>query len=162
MVKDKIKKLKELKTIVSACKKRGKKIVFTNGCFDILHFGHIRYLEQASLLGDKLVVAINSDASVRKIKTNTRPVIPAKERAALVAALECVNYVIIFAQATPFELIRLLQPDVLVKGGDWRACDIVGKDLVKSYGGRVLSLDFVPGYSTSSIITRIRNTKRDA
>ncbi len=156
MIKDKIKKLRELKDIVAASKKRGKKIIFTNGCFDILHLGHIKYLEKASLLGDKLIVAINSDASVHRIKGNRRPLFPEQERAALVAALGCVDYVIIFAQPTPLHLIKTLKPDVLVKGGDWRTKHIVGKDFIGSYGGKVISANFVKGYSTSSIIARIR------
>ena len=156
MNKDKIKNLKELRKIVVAAKKRGKRVVFTNGCFDIIHLGHIRYLEKTSSLGNKLVVALNSDASERRLKGDRRPIIPAQERAAIVAAFECVDYVIIFAETTPLRLIKTLQPDVLVKGGDWRKPDIVGKDFVESYGCKVLSVGFVKGYSSSSIIARIR------
>lgn len=161
MVKDKIKKLKELKSIVAASKKKGKRIVFTNGCFDILHLGHIEYLEQAHSSGDKLVVAVNSDASVRKIKGSSRPVFPAKDRATLVAALESVDYVVIFAENSPLKLIRALKPDVLVKGSDWARCDVVGKDFVQSYGGKVVCARFVQGYSTSSIIATIKKVKQN-
>jgi D-beta-D-heptose 7-phosphate kinase/D-beta-D-heptose 1-phosphate adenosyltransferase len=159
LTKNKIKKLKELKGIAIASKKRGEKIVFTNGCFDILHLGHIKYLEKAHSLGDKLVVALNSDSSMRKIKGDSRPIFPEPARVALIAALECVDYAIIFAQATPIRLIKALRPDVLVKGGDWRQRDIVGTDFVKSYGGKVVTVDFVKGYSSSSIIARIKKSK---
>ena len=159
MTKFKIKKLKALKGIISASKKRGERIVFTNGCFDILHLGHIKYLKKASKLGDKLVVAVNSDSSVRKIKGKTRPVFGEQERANLVAALNCVDYVIIFKAGTPLRLIKALRPDVLVKGGDWRKQNIVGKDFVESYGGKVARVAFVKGYSTSSIIARIKKSK---
>ncbi len=159
MPKFKIKKLKALKEIVSASKKRGGKVVFTNGCFDILHLGHIKYLEKAKSLGNRLIVAVNSDASVRRIKGNRHPVFPQKARATLVAALECVDYVIIFAETTPLRLIKALKPDILVKGSDWRKRDIVGKDFVKSYGGKVVSVPFVKGYSSSSIIARIKRKK---
>jgi D-beta-D-heptose 7-phosphate kinase/D-beta-D-heptose 1-phosphate adenosyltransferase len=156
MPKNKIKKLTELKSSVAADKRKGKKVVFTNGCFDILHLGHIKYLEQAAALGDKLIIAVNSDASVRKLKGLKRPIFPQKGRARLVAALECVDYVIIFNADTPLNLIKALKPDVLVKGGDWRSDNIVGKDFVESYGGKVKSCGFVKGYSTSSIIARIK------
>jgi D-beta-D-heptose 7-phosphate kinase/D-beta-D-heptose 1-phosphate adenosyltransferase len=155
MTKNKIKKLTDLKSSVAVAKRKDEKIVFTNGCFDILHLGHIKYLEQASGLGDKLIVAVNSDASVRKLKGHKRPVFPQRDRARLVAALECVDYVTIFSAGTPLNLIKALKPDVLVKGGDWRSGNIVGKDVVESYGGKVKSCGFVKGYSTSSIIARI-------
>lgn len=160
MTKDKIKELKELKNIIDSFKKRGERVVFTNGCFDILHLGHIEYLEKAGVEGDKLIVAVNSDCSVRRIKENARPIIPEEERATLVAALECVDYVIIFTEPSPLNLIKALKPDVLVKGGDWDKKDIVGKDFVESYGGEVISVDFAKGYSTSSIIARIKSEKR--
>jgi len=156
LFKSKIKKFKELKSIAAASKKRREKIVFTNGCFDILHLGHIRYLKKARSLGDKLVVAVNNDSSVRKIKGNSRPIFPEAARAALLAALECVDYVTIFGQSTPLRLIKALRPNVLVKGSDWRKGDIVGSDFVKSYGGKVFSAPFVKGYSSSSIIARIK------
>ena len=159
MTEDKIKELKELKNIIDSSKKRGERVVFTNGCFDILHLGHIKYLEKAGVLGNKLIVAVNSDCSVRKIKENVRPIIPEEERAILVAALECVNYVIIFTESSPLNLIKALKPDVLVKGGDWDKKDIVGKDFVESYDGEVISVDFAKGYSTSSIIARIKKNQ---
>ena len=152
MIKDKIKNLKQLKQKLSASKKRGEKVVFTNGCFDILHLGHIKYLAQAKALGDKLVVAVNSDASVRKIKGKGRPVFSQRARTSLVAALEDVDYVTIFSEPTPLRLIKTLKPDVLVKGSDWRKGDIVGKDFVESYGGKVIIARFVKGYSSSDII----------
>lgn len=156
MTEEKIKKLKELKDILAPSKRKGKKIVFTNGCFDLLHPGHVKYLEQASSLGDELVVAINGDDSVRRIKGRLRPVIPEQGRATLIAALECVNYVTIFTESTPLRLIKALRPDVLVKGADWPSHNIVGKDFVESYGGKVVCVELVKGYSTSSIIAKIR------
>ena len=155
MTKNKIKKLKELKNIIAAAKKRGEKIVFTNGCFDILHLGHIKYLEKAKSLGDKLVVALNSDASVRRLKGKMRPIFPQGQRAVLVAALECVDYVTVFAESTPLSLIKALKPDVLVKGGDWQRADIAGGDFVESCGGRVASGVFVKSCSSTSIINKI-------
>lgn len=159
MIKDKIKKSRELIKIVAAAKKRGKKVVFTNGCFDILHLGHVSYLEQASSLGDKLVVAVNSDASVHRLKGKNRPVITQRQRAILVAALERVDYVTVFGQDTPLRLIKALKPDVLVKASDWCKDDIVGKAFVQSYGGKVVSARFVKGYSSSSIIDKIKKDK---
>ncbi len=159
MTKNKIKNLKQLESIIAASQRKGERAVFTNGCFDILHLGHIRYLEQAKALGDKLVVALNSDASVRKLKGESRPIFSEQTRANLVAALECVDYVIIFSQATPLVLIKALKPDVLVKGGDWRKSDIVGKDFVESYGGKVATVSFMKGYSSTSIINKMRRSK---
>lgn len=159
MIKKKIKQLQELKNIVAASKRRGEKVVFTNGCFDILHLGHIKYLEKARSWGNKLVVAVNSDASVRRLKGHKRPVFSEKERAALVAAGECVDYVIVFSEPTPLKLIKVLKPDVLVKGGDWRKSDIAGGNFVQSYGGRVARVKFIKGYSSSSIIARIKKIK---
>jgi D-beta-D-heptose 7-phosphate kinase/D-beta-D-heptose 1-phosphate adenosyltransferase len=156
---DKIKSLAELKEIVTALKKNREKIAFTNGCFDILHFGHIKYLKQASLLADKLIVGINSDISVRKLKGNSRPIMSEMDRANIISALECVDYTIIFTQQTPLSLIKAIKPNFLVKGGDWKKSDIVGKKFVESYGGKVMSISFVQGYSTSSIISKIRKAK---
>lgn len=161
MLKDKIKKLPALKKIVAQAKKKRQKIVFTNGCFDILHLGHIRYLEQASLLGEKLIVAINSNSSVRKIKGRARPIMSAYERACLIAACECVDYVTIFTQTSPLNLIEALKPDLLVKGADWQSQGIVGKDIVQSYGGKVVCINFLEGYSSSSIIARIRRLNEE-
>jgi D-beta-D-heptose 7-phosphate kinase/D-beta-D-heptose 1-phosphate adenosyltransferase len=156
VIKDKIKKSKTLKGIVSSLKRKGKRVVFTNGCFDILHLGHIKYLEKAAALGERLIVAVNSDSSVRKIKGSPRPIMPAKERAILVAACECVDYVVIFSEATPLGLIKALRPSILVKGGDWQKSDIVGSDIVEAYGGRVVRIKFIKSYSSSSIIARIK------
>jgi len=133
----------------------GKKIVFTNGCFDLLHPGHVLYLEQARALGDVLVVAINSDQSVRRLKGNDRPILGQDVRALMLSALRSVDYVTVFDEPDPLEFIALLEPDILVKGGDWRRQDIVGRELVETRGGRVLSLPFVGTYSTSSIIADI-------
>lgn len=147
---------KELKRQIERLKKEGKKIIFTNGCFDILHMGHVRYLREAKKLGDVLIVAINSDTSVRKIKP-MRPVNPQNERAEVVSSLEMVDFVVFFDEETPYELIKYLKPDVLVKGGDWSADEIVGRDLVKE----VYSLPYVEGISTTGIIERILNKYKD-
>ena len=137
-------------------KRNGARVVFTNGCFDLLHPGHIRSLESARALGDLLVVGVNSDASVRANKSTGRPVIPAEERAELLAAMQCVDYVVIFEEPTPRELIARLLPDVLVKGGDWGANEIVGREEVEAAGGRVVSAEIVPGYSTTALIEKIQ------
>ena len=137
-------------------KRNGRKIVFTNGCFDLLHPGHVRSLEQARSLGDALIVGLNSDASVRALKGAGRPIIPAQERAEILAALESVDAVVIFPELTPREIISALLPDVLVKGGDWPGDQIIGREEVEAAGGRVISIPVVPGYSTSAILEKIR------
>lgn len=143
---------------------RGERIVFTNGCFDILHRGHVEYLEQAAALGDALVVAINSDESIRRLKGPDRPIVAEEDRAAIIAALRSVALVTIFSEETPLELIQSIRPDVLVKGGDYdpEGNDgpryIVGSDLVRSYGGQVEVIDLVVGRSTTNIITRVLAT----
>lgn len=134
----------------------GKRLVFTNGCFDLLHPGHVSYLRQARSLGDALVVALNSDRSVRSIKGEGRPILNQQERSEVVAALEAVDYVTIFDDETPRELIAAVLPDVLVKGGDWALDEIVGRDEVEAAGGRVLSLPYIEGSSTTDIIERIK------
>lgn len=144
-----------LRRRVRALRAAGQRVVFTNGCFDLLHPGHVRYLEQARSLGDILVVAINSDASVRRLKGPTRPLVPEADRARVLAGLAAVDFVTVFSDDTPYALIQALEPDVLVKGGDWRVRDIVGGDVVRSYGGRVLSLPYLPGYSTTALVERI-------
>ncbi len=144
----------------AAEKRNGRRVVFTNGCFDLLHPGHIRCLEQARALGDVLVVAINSDASVRRIKGLGRPLVPAAERAEALAALAAVDYVVIFDAPTPRELIVRLLPEVLVKGGDWGPDEIVGRDEVEAAGGRVVSVPLEPGYSTSAILERVLSSGR--
>ncbi len=148
-------KVRSLPAVARAVRKAqaaGRRVVFTNGCFDLLHRGHIRYLEQARGLADLLVVAINGDASVRQLKGPGRPVVPAAERAEVLAALEAVDLVLIFDELDPGRVIRVVRPDVLVKGGDWPADQIVGADFVRSTGGRVRSLPYVQGASTSALI----------
>jgi rfaE bifunctional protein nucleotidyltransferase chain/domain len=137
-------------------KRNGRRIVFTNGCFDLLHPGHIGSLEQARALGDALIVGLNSDPSVRRLKGEGRPVLPERERAEILAALECVDAVVIFDELTPREVIARLLPDVLVKGGDWPGDQIVGREEVEAAGGRVVSIPVVPGYSTTEILRKIR------
>ena len=137
--------------------KQGKKIVFTNGCFDLLHIGHIRYLQSARDLGDLLVVAVNSDESVRSLnKGQGRPINPVNQRIEVLAALACVDYIVRFDESTPLHIIETLQPDILVKGGDWTIDRIVGKDSVEKQGGIVTSIPLIPGVSTSLIIERIQ------
>lgn len=135
--------------------RRRKKVVFTNGCFDILHAGHVRYLKKARSLGDLLVVGLNSDSSVRAIKGQTRPIVPQKERAEVLSALECVDYVVLFNDATPLKLIESIKPDVLAKGADWAAKDIVGGEAVKKGGGKIARITLVKGRSTTNIIRRV-------
>lgn len=137
----------------------GEQLVFTNGCFDILHVGHVRYLEAARKLGDALIVAINSDRSVRELKGDARPVTPENERAEILAALESVSYVTVFDETSPRRLIAELLPDVLVKGGDYLLDEIHGRKEVEAAGGTVVSLPFIEGASTSEILKRIRNLK---
>ncbi len=155
MIKNKIKGWEEAALLCDNFRSQDKKVVFTNGCFDILHSGHIQYLEQAKALGDILVLGLNSDDSVRRIKGAPRPIISEKDRAFVVAALQCVDLVVIFEQDTPYELIRLLKPDILVKGGDWKTEDIVGADIVQAYGGKVLSLPYRSGISTTELFRKI-------
>jgi len=135
--------------------RNGKKVVFTNGCFDILHVGHVKYLQEAKSQGDILVVGINADASVRKLKGSERPIQNEVDRGEVLSALGCVDYVAIFEEDTPENLIKLIKPDVLVKGGDWKVDQIVGSDFVMSYGGKVKSLQFVQGKSTTNIVSKI-------
>jgi rfaE bifunctional protein nucleotidyltransferase chain/domain len=137
-------------------KRNGRRVVFTNGCFDLLHPGHIQTLEQARGLGDVLVVGLNSDRGVRQLKGEGRPVLPERERAEILAALECVDAVVIFDGPTPRELIARLLPDVLVKGGDWADDKIVGREEVEAAGGRVVSVPVLEGHSTSEILRKIR------
>ena len=135
----------------------GGKVVFTNGCFDLLHLGHVRYLEEARSLGDTLIVGVNTDTSVKRLgKDASRPVNPEGDRAALLAALACVDRVVLFEEDTPLELITALQPDILVKGGDYRLEEIVGREVVQARGGEVKVIPLVPGYSTTALLARIR------
>lgn len=151
----KIKKCASLAGILSDLKARGKRVVFTNGCFDILHLGHVTYLEKARKLGDALVVGLNSDASVRAIKGRGRPINKEADRAAVLAALYFVDYVSIFKEPTPEKLIRALRPDIIVKGSDWKTADIVGADFVRAYGGRVARIPLVKGRSTTAMIEKM-------
>ncbi len=137
-------------------KRNGSRVVFTNGCFDLLHPGHIQCLEQAREMGDALIVGLNSDASVKQLKGEGRPLLPERERAEILAALECVDAVVIFDDLTPQKVIARLLPDVLVKGGDWAGDQIVGREEVEAAGGRVVSAPVVPGYSTTEILRKIR------
>ncbi len=143
-----------LEQAIADFKKAGKKIVFTNGCFDLLHIGHVRYLEQAKSLGDVLIVGINTDASVQVLKGPTRPIQNENDRAEILASLKSVDHTVLFGEQTPINLIKQVKPDILVKGGDWKKEQIVGWDFVESYGGTVKSLQFVDGKSTTNIIAK--------
>ncbi len=140
--------------VIARQKKEGKKVVFTNGCFDLIHVGHVRYLSEAKGLGDILVIGLNADESVSSIKPG-RPVTPEAERAEVLAALSMVDYVVLFSEDTPYELIKAVNPDVLVKGADWKPEDIVGSDIVKD----VRTISFIDGISTTGIIKKIQNLK---
>ncbi len=139
------------------CRLAGKLVVFTNGVFDLLHPGHIRYLQQARRLGDALIVGVNSDRSVRAIKGPQRPITPETERAEIVAALECVDAAVVFDEETPHSLIAALKPDVLVKGADWAEDAIVGRDIVEARGGRVVRVPIEAGYSTTAMLRKIKS-----
>ncbi len=154
---DKIKDVLNIKKIISQLRAKGNKVVFTNGCFDIIHLGHIRYLHRAKELGDILVVAINSDSSVRKIKGSKRPILDERTRAEILASIECVDFVLIFNENTPKNVIHMLMPhiDILVKGGDWREDQIIGSEIVIRAGGRVATVPYISGFSTTSIIDKI-------
>ncbi len=152
---EKILNRSDLSIVINNLKKQGKKIVFTNGCFDILHPGHVTYLDKAKKLGDVLVLGLNSDASVKRLKGKNRPVLNQDERATIISHLEMVDFICIFDEDTPYELISLVKPDVLVKGGDWSVENIVGKDIVESYGGLVINIPYIEGKSTTGIIERI-------
>ncbi len=149
--------LSNLEQVLSYYRQQHQKIVFTNGCFDLLHIGHVRYLKQASELGDILIVGVNTDASVQKLKGPTRPIQNENDRAEILASLKSVSHTILFGEETPLELIHQIKPDVLVKGGDWKVSQIVGSDFVMSYGGHVQSLQFINGKSTTAIIEKSKN-----
>jgi rfaE bifunctional protein nucleotidyltransferase chain/domain len=151
----KIKTLEEMLQVRSELRAQGRKLVFTNGCFDLLHVGHVRYLNQARALGDALVVAINSDRSVRENKGEGRPLVPEAERAEVLSALACVDHVTIFDERTPQSVIDAIVPDVLVKGADWGLSEIVGRETVEKAGGVVRNITLVPGRSTTSIVARV-------
>jgi len=150
----KIKNLKGLETVISRLKRKGKKIVFTNGCFDVLHLGHLKILNEARRKGDVLIVGLNSDSSIRKIKSSNRPILTQKTRAKLLANMVGVDYVVIFNEATPYNLIKRIKPDILVKGGDWKKDKIVGNKLVK----KVYRVKLCSGHSTTRIINKIKKS----
>jgi D-beta-D-heptose 7-phosphate kinase/D-beta-D-heptose 1-phosphate adenosyltransferase len=155
MLEAKIKNLGQLSKIIARLKAEGEKIVFTNGCFDLLHYGHVRYLEDSKKKGDILVVAVNSDASVRRLKGNKRPIMPQKDRLRIIAGLGSVDYVVMFKQDTPFKIIKTLRPDVIVKGADWGIRKIVGADFVAGQGGKAITIKLVRGRSTTNLIKKI-------
>src|SRR4030043_2131602 len=154
-MKQKIKGKEELIKIAQALKPKRKRIVFTNGCFDLLHVGHVRYLEEAKALGDVLVVGVNSDASVRKLKGPKRPILPEAERAEILSGLGCVDYITLFDEMDPLKLIASLHPNELVRGGDWTNDKTVGKEVVERSGGEVVIIPFIKGASTSNLIETI-------
>jgi len=157
----KILPLDQLRSTLSTERAGGKRVVFTNGCFDLMHIGHTRYLQAAKELGDVLVVGVNSDASVRSLdKAPDRPIVPDAQRAEVLAALGCVDYVVIFHESDPLQLITAVQPDILVKGGDWALDRIVGRDIVEARGGVVKTIPLVPGLSTTGLLQRIRSTAK--
>ncbi len=154
-MKNKILPRNELVELVRAFQEEGKKIVFTNGCFDLLHVGHIRYLEEAKELGDILIVGINSDSSVKKLKGEGRPVVPELERAEILASLGCVDFVTIFEEDSPEPLLLLLQPDWHVKGGDYKASELPEAKTVTSYGGKIKILSYAPDHSTTILLQKL-------
>lgn len=154
---NKILERETLRTKLEELRKEGKKIAFTNGCFDILHVGHVRYLREAKKTADVLVLALNSDSSVRSIKGEKRPLVPQQERAEVLEALEFIDFVTIFPEATPLELIKFLKPDVLIKGGDWPEEKVVGREEIKKWGGKVTIIPEVEGKSTTNIVEKIKN-----
>ena len=145
----------KLEPVLKTLKSQGKKIVFTNGVFDLLHLGHVTYLREARKKGDCLVVGLNSDASVKRIKGPLKPLLPLAERAEMLLALDCVDYVTFFEEDDPYNIIQILKPDVLVKGGDWALDKIIGGDLVQSWGGKVMNIPVVPGRSTTNLIEMV-------
>ncbi|MFA5362550.1 MAG: D-glycero-beta-D-manno-heptose 1-phosphate adenylyltransferase [Candidatus Omnitrophota bacterium] len=155
MIKNKIKTLPQLRKIIASLKSKGKRVVFTNGCFDILHAGHAQYLEDARKMGDTLVVAVNSDRSVKAIKGRIRPIVAEKDRIRMIAALESVDFVVLFKETTPLRIIQALVPDIIVKGSDWDKSKIVGGDFITAHGGRVRTIRLLPGRSTSGLIKKI-------
>lgn len=151
----KIKTLRSIVPIIRSLQKRGKKVAFTNGCFDILHRGHVMYLSIARRKGDALVVGLNTDKSVRKIKGPSRPIQPERDRAEVLSALQCVDYVVLFNESTPYRLIKAICPDILVKGNDWPRDKIVGRDIVEARGGKVVRVPLLKGRSTTRIVKKL-------
>ncbi len=154
---EKVKSLDELETLTAAARTNGKIVVFTNGCFDLLHRGHIYLLREAKALGDLLVVAINSDQSVKAIKGPTRPILAETDRLELIASMEMVDYVVLFDEPDPYNIISILRPHILVKGGDWSAEEVIGGDLVQGNGGKVVVVPYLKGFSTTEIIAKLRS-----
>lgn len=146
----------KLAPVLKNLQNQGQKVVFTNGVFDLLHLGHVTYLQEARKQGDLLLVGLNSDASVRRIKGPLKPLLPVEERAEMLLALECVDYTTFFEEDDPYNIIKILRPDVLVKGGDWAIDKIIGGDLVQSWGGKVLNIPVVEGRSTTNLIQMVR------
>lgn len=155
MITDKIKPLTQLIKTVNKLRAKHKKIVFTNGCFDVMHLGHVMYLAKARSHGNILIVGLNSDKSVKEIKGPSRPIQDERSRLGVLAALECVDYVVLFNEPTPIKLIEALKPNILVKGADWNIKDIVGSDIVKKNRGKIIKIKYIHGYSTSKIIEKI-------
>jgi len=155
-VADKIKTVDEIAAIATEAKKNGRRVVFTNGCFDLLHRGHVHILRQAKAAGDLLIVGMNSDRSVKSIKGPARPILPEIDRVELIAAMEMVDYIVLFDEPDPYQLIATIKPNVLAKGGDWSSDKIVGADIVERDGGRVAVIPYLKGFSTTEIIERIR------
>jgi len=146
----------KLAILLKTRQNNGQKVVFTNGVFDLLHAGHVSYLQAARKMGDLLVVALNTDDSVRRIKGPLKPLVPLAERAEMLLALECVDYVTSFTEDDPYDVIKTVRPDLLVKGADWAPDKVIGRDLVESWGGKVVSVDLVPGRSTTNLIDTVR------
>ena len=159
LIKSKIVSGIDLTRLLSFYRFKNEKVVFTNGCFDIIHLGHVKYLSQAADLGNILIIGLNSDSSVNKIKGHNRPVLDQKSRALTLAAFSFVNNIVLFDEETPYKLIKQICPDILVKGGDYKPEEIVGYDIVKDNGGEVKILDFIDGYSTSGIVERITSNQ---
>ncbi|MBI9062436.1 MAG: D-glycero-beta-D-manno-heptose 1-phosphate adenylyltransferase [Marinilabiliaceae bacterium] len=157
-IESKIKSLAEATQVIREWELQEEKIVFTNGCFDIVHRGHVDYLSRAKDLGTKLVLGLNSDASVQRLKGSNRPIVDEQSRAILLAAFQFIDMVVFFDEDTPYELIKALQPDILVKGSDYNAKDIVGYDVLMAKGGRVETIDFVEGFSTTAIVEKIKTS----
>ena len=153
----KLKSIDQITAIAASARAERKRVVFTNGCFDLLHRGHVHILRQAKLAGDLLIVGVNTDRSVKSIKGAARPIRSEIDRSELIAAMEMVDYVVLFDEPTPYNLIAAIRPDVLAKGGDWSADQVVGADLVERAGGRVAVIPYLKGHSTTEIIERIRN-----
>lgn len=161
LLESKILKLEQLRKKLSSLKAEGKAVVFTNGCFDILHYGHVKYLEDAAARGDILVVGINSDSSIKRIKGKNRPIVNEKDRLRTVAGLQAVDFVVLFREDTPIKVIRAVIPDILIKGSDWSRKNIVGSEFVEANGGKVLTVKLVQGRSTTALINKIAKSSKD-